>query len=39
VSLSAKEFTDDTTPDIVVGAGNGGGPVVKVFDVQLVAVT
>jgi hypothetical protein len=32
VSLSAGQFTDDTTPDILVGAGNGGGPVVKVFD-------
>ena len=32
VSLSAGQFTDDNTPDIIVGAGNGGGPVVKVFD-------
>jgi hypothetical protein len=32
VSLSAGQLTDDTTPDLIVGAGNGGGPVVKVFD-------
>jgi surface-anchored protein len=32
VSLAVADFNGDTVPDIVVGAGAGGGPHVRIFD-------